>query len=42
MDYNYYLHEPNENEWLLMSVYPYEVPIKYIGQVHNDDIGNVQ
>ena len=23
MDYMYYLHEPNENEYLFMSVYPY-------------------
>ena len=23
MDYIYYLHEPGENEYLLMSVYPY-------------------
>ena len=24
LDYNYYLHNPYENEYLLMSVYPYE------------------
>ena len=23
MDYIYYLHEPDENEYLFMSVYPY-------------------
>ena len=25
LDYNYYLHEPFENEYLLESVYPYEI-----------------
>ena len=39
MDYNYYLHEPYENEWLFMSVYPYEVPINYINANNNDHIG---
>ena len=39
MDYNYYLHEPHENEWLYMSVYPYEVPIYYINANNDDDIG---
>ena len=36
---NYYLHEPYENEWLLTSVYPYEVPIKYINAKNNDQLG---
>ena len=39
LDYNYYLHDPNENEWLLMSVYPYEVPINYINQANLPSIG---
>ena len=34
MDYIYYLHEPDENEYLFMSVYPYRgkvflIPIYY-------------
>ena len=36
IDYNYYLHEPLENEWLFMSVYPYEVPVQFFN-VNNDD-----
>ena len=39
LDYNYYLHEPQENEYLLMSVYPYEVPIVNINAANNDGIG---
>ena len=39
MDYNFYLHEPLENEWLLMSVYPYEVPIYHINASNEDGIG---
>ena len=39
MDYNFYLHEPLENEWLLMSVYPYEVPIYHINANNEDGIG---
>ena len=31
LDYFYYLHEPNEEQHLYMSVYPYEVPINYFG-----------
>ena len=27
LDYFYYLHEPNEEQHLYMSVYPYEVPM---------------
>ena len=38
-DYNYYLHEPFENEYLLMSVYPYAVPIVNINANNNDGIG---
>ena len=38
-DYNFYLHEPLENEWLLMSVYPYEVPIYHINANNEDGIG---
>ena len=29
-DYIYYLHEPYEEEHLLMSIYPYEVPLHYL------------
>ena len=36
IDYTYYLHEPLENEWLFMSVYPYEIVLKYL-DVHNDN-----
>ena len=36
IDYTYYLHEPLENEWLFMSVYPYEIVVKYL-DVHNDN-----
>ena len=39
MDYNYYLHESFENEWLLMNVYPYEVVINRMNAENNDDIG---
>ena len=39
LDYNYYLHEPYENEYLLMSVYPYEVPIVNINAANDDFIG---
>ena len=39
LDYNFYLHEPHENEWLFMNVYPYEVPIKYIGASTNPNLG---
>ena len=38
MDYNYYLHEPLENEWLFMSVYPYEIKIKYLNVHNNNEI----
>ena len=31
LDYFYYLHEPNEEQHLYMSVYPYEVPMNYFG-----------
>ena len=30
IDYNVMLHEPDENEWLYMSVYPYEIHLKHI------------
>ena len=39
LDYNYYLHEPLENEWLFMSVYPYEVTLNWIDAKNDDDIG---
>ena len=39
LDYNFYLHEPHENEWLFMNVYPYEVPIKYIHVTTNPELG---
>ena len=39
MDYHYYLHDVNENEWLFLSVYPYEVPINFIDAKNDDDIG---
>ena len=39
MDYNYYLHEPLENEWLLLSVYPYEVNVNHIDANNDDGIG---
>ena len=39
MDYNYYLHEPLENEYLFMSVYPYEVIIKHIDARNDDQFG---
>lgn len=39
MDYSYYLHEPFENEWLFMSVYPYEVPVYHIDANNDDGIG---
>ena len=39
LDYIYYLHEPKENEYLFMSVYPYEVPLGYIDANNNDGIG---
>ena len=39
MDYNYYLHESFENEWLLMNVYPYEVKIYQMNAKNNDGIG---
>ena len=44
MDYIYYLHEPYENEYLLMSVYPYEVGLKYIDANNNNGIagGGIQ
>ena len=39
MDYNYYMHETFENEWLLMNVYPYEVKIYQMNSKNNDGIG---
>ena len=40
LDYFYYLHEPNEEQHLYMSVYPYEVPINYLG-ANSGEFGGV-
>ena len=39
LDYNYYLHNPYENEYLLMSVYPYEVSVKYMDASNDNHLG---
>ena len=39
MNYYFYLHEPFENEWLYMSVYPYEVKIYPMNANNNKGIG---
>ena len=39
MNYYFYLHEPYENEWLLMSVYPYEVKIHSMNANNNQGVG---
>ena len=39
IDYNYYLHEPLENEYLFMSIFPYEVVLKRIDARNNDHFG---
>ena len=41
MDYNYYLHEPYENEYLLQSVYPYAVEMVYFGSSMGANIGAI-
>lgn len=41
MDYNYYLHEPYENEYLLESVYPYEIEMVYFGSSMGANIGAI-
>ena len=38
-DYFFYIHEPHEEQHLFMSVYPYEVPIKYIQATHTQTGG---
>ena len=39
MDYYYYLHEKNENEYLFMNVYPYEMRLQYLDANNGDGIG---
>ena len=41
MDYNYFLHEPYENEYLLESVYPYEIELVHFGLSTGKDIGAI-
>ena len=39
MNYYFYMHEPFENEWLYMSVYPYEVNIYEMNANNDKGIG---
>ena len=40
-DYIYYLHEPHEENYLLMSVYPYEVPLIYMDSANTNGMGGI-
>ena len=40
-DYIYYLHEPHEENHLLMSVYPYEVPLIYMDSANTNGMGGI-
>ena len=40
-DYIYYLHEPHEENHLLMSVYPYEVPLIYMDSANANGMGGI-
>ena len=33
------LHEPDENEWLFMNVYPYEIEMTNINANNSDNLG---
>ena len=39
MDYNCMLHEPDENEWMFMSVYPYDIHMKRIDVNNTNNLG---
>ena len=39
MDYNCMLSEPDENEWMFMSVFPYDIHMKKIDVNNNNNIG---
>jgi hypothetical protein len=39
MDIYYYLHEPMEEEWLFLSVYPFDVSIHNLDTKNNNEIG---
>ena len=39
IDYNGMLHEPDENEWLFMNVYPYEIEMTNINANNSDNLG---
>ena len=39
IDYNCMLHEPDENEWLFMNVYPYDLHTTNINANNSDNVG---
>ena len=41
LDYFYYLHEPHEENHLLMSVYPYEVTLIYMDAENQNGMGGI-
>ena len=41
IDYIYYLHEPHEENHLLMSVYPYEIPLIYMDSENQNGMGGI-